>query len=300
MAEFSKISQKVCADCGEILSKNKFYASPIKSGEYIPICKKCLDKRYKTFADKILSMKPRNGRLAALWCVLFQANIPFYKELGREVDDKISDKDTSPVGAYMTLLANSNAQFNDALDGDTPMEEYLSMKSVIKSNADERDMVVISDDSLSEADKRLLRHNWGEYPPSDWEWLEGELHDYIDGIDGVDEAGIKVYRNLCKADLRLKQANERGEDTKAITDEILKWMKLLKIDNFKSNERSEVDKFIDRMAWKFEQTEPAELEDENAYRDIAGYEAMYKEIMRSMENFVKGSKNYPPIPKDEQ
>ena len=77
-------------------------------------------------------------------------------------------------------------------------------------------------------------------------------------------------------------------------------MKLLKIDNFKSNERSEIDKFIDRMAWKFEQTEPAEIEDENVYRDIAGYEAMYKEIMRSMENFIKGSKNYPPIPKDEQ
>lgn len=54
------------------------------------------------------------------------------------------------------------------------------------------------------------------------------------------------------------------------------------------------------MAWKFEQTEPAEIEDENVYRDIAGYEAMYKEIMRSMENFIKGSKNYPPIPKDEQ
>ena len=57
------------------------------------------------------------------------------------------------------------------------------MKSVIKSNTDDKDVVIVDDDSLSEADKRLLRHNWGDYPPSDWEWLEGELHDYIDGIE---------------------------------------------------------------------------------------------------------------------
>ena len=105
---------------------------------------------------------------------------------------------------------------------------------------------------------------------------------------------------MCKDDLRLRQAFENGEDTKAITDEKFKIMKLLKIDNFKSNEQSDVEKFLDSLIWKFENTEPAELEDKSIYKDVAGYEKMYHEIMRSQENFIRGSKNYPAIPKEEQ
>ena len=77
-------------------------------------------------------------------------------------------------------------------------------------------------------------------------------------------------------------------------------MKLLGIDKFASNKSSETEKHIERLAWKFENTEPAELENKSIYKDVAGYEKMYNEIMRSQENFIRGSKNYPAIPKEEQ
>ena len=49
-----------------------------------------------------------------------------------------------------------------------------------------------------------------------------------------------------------------------------------------------------------ENEEPAEDEDKEKYRDIAGYEKSFKEIMRSMRNLIAGTKDYPDIPKEER
>ena len=53
------------------------------------------------------------------------------------------------------------------------------------------------------------------------------------------------------------------------------------------------------MAWKFENTEPAELTDEERYKDVKGYEKIYNDWMRSMQNMIAGTKNYPNIPKEQ-
>ena len=48
-----------------------------------------------------------------------------------------------------------------------------------------------------------------------------------------------------------------------------------------------------------EETEPAEEEDKEKYRDIAGFEHSFKEIMRSMKNLLTGSRDFPDIPSEE-
>lgn len=72
-------------------------------------------------------------------------------------------------------------------------------------------------------------------------------------------------------------------------------MKLLKISDFQRDEKSEDEKFIDKIVWMIEETEPAEEEDEEKYRDVAGYEEMYNEMMRCMRNLLTGTKDFPDI-----
>ena len=76
-------------------------------------------------------------------------------------------------------------------------------------------------------------------------------------------------------------------------------MRLLGIDDFRDNTKSDEDRYIDHMAWKFENTEPAELTDEERYKDVKGYEKIYNDWMRSMQNMIAGTKNYPNIPKEQ-
>ena len=49
-----------------------------------------------------------------------------------------------------------------------------------------------------------------------------------------------------------------------------------------------------------ENEEPAEEEDKEKYRDIAGFEGAFKEIMRSMRNLICNTKEFPNIPKEER
>lgn len=289
--EFSKISQKVCSMCGSIKQKKNFYPSITQDNEYLPICKDCIERMLAGYKQAFEDRETTFAEVSAIWCVLFQLNLPFYRDLVMEAQDKASNNiKMTFFEIYYTLLKNSMRKFTSTLDGDTNMTELFVMFG--KKNEDS--------ESLSDAEKSYMLSAWGKYSVEDWRWLENKYHEYTSEILNLEKAGEELYRQLCKDDLRLRQAFESGEDTKAITDEKFKIMKLLGIDKFASNESSETEKHIERLAWKFENTEPAELEDKSIYKDVAGYEKMYHEIMRSQENFIRGSKNYPAIPKEEQ
>ena len=75
---------------------------------------------------------------------------------------------------------------------------------------------------------------------------------------------------------------------------------MLGLNDYGRKDTDERKQFIDRMAWIIEETEPAEEEDEQKYRDIAGYEVAFANIMRSMKNLNSKIKDYPPVPEEEQ
>ena len=110
------------------------------------------------------------------------------------------------------------------------------------------------------------------------------------------------YRDLCKAEYAKRKAEENGDvnEISKAQDNIIKLLKLLKLDDFKETSVDPREKFIDRLAWMIENEEPAEEEDKEKYRDIAGFESAFKEIMRSMKNLIAGTKEYPNVPKGER
>lgn len=287
--EFNKATQKVCACCGDVKRKNAFFVIPRQEGEYIPFCKDCVQQIFVGYKNELASTAEEYAELAALWSTLFRVNLPFYYDLAVEAQKKAENNVKMTLfEIYLTLLKNSCSKCNSVFDGDTNMTELFAMPN----------KPITEQESLSEVQQNKYLMDWGQYTPEEWAWLENKYHEHTDSILQLEPAGVDLYRQLCKDQLRLRQAYEQGEETKVITDEIFKIMKTLKIDNFESNEKSATEKHIERLAWKFENTEPAELEDESIFKDVAGYEQMYHEIMRSQENFIRGSKNYPAIPKD--
>ena len=77
-------------------------------------------------------------------------------------------------------------------------------------------------------------------------------------------------------------------------------LKLLKLNDFQSNQKSETEKMIERKIWMIENTKPAECEDLDIYRDVSGFEETWNHILRCVKNLVAGSREYPDVPRDER
>ena len=107
----------------------------------------------------------------------------------------------------------------------------------------------------------------------------------------MEPAQESLYRELCKA--QLKQF--KGEGDKDVFAQIKTLMSMLKLDDFKENKQSDTEKFIDRWAWRLENESPAECADLEKYKDYAGNESMWKDILRTVKNAVSGSREYPEL-----
>ena len=89
--EFSKISQKVCSMCGSIKQKKNFYPSITQDNEYLPICKDCIERMLAGYKQAFEDRETTFAEVSAIWCVLFQLNLPFYRDLVMEAQDKASN-----------------------------------------------------------------------------------------------------------------------------------------------------------------------------------------------------------------
>ena len=136
-------------------------------------------------------------------------------------------------------------------------------------------------------------HNHDREHPVGWmyQWLDDVFERYTEEILDMDTAKEMAYLNLCRAHLR----KFKDPTDKDAGDEILKWMKVLKLDQFKENKQSDTEKFIERMAWNIENTKPCECEDLNKYKDFSGFEPTWKDILRCCKNLVGGTREYPSI-----
>ena len=143
---------------------------------------------------------------------------------------------------------------------------------------------------------------WGKFEVEDYELLNAFFDMYTQDLPNMDTALELRYRDLCKAELRKRKADENGdigEITKA-EESLRKNMALLKLDKFQDNKQSEVEKHIERMCWMVENTKPCECEDLEKYKDFSGFGIKWAEIMRCMRNLIANTRDYPEIQKGEE
>ncbi len=284
----NRMTEAYCINCQSSKAFSNFHGHVVVGKKYLPICKTCCTKKLK---DYITATKSEG---AGLWCLLAELGIPFLREVW-EPTQKIVFESTSAgrkpdlfltylrtikeLGIVLEGLWQSDMMLNDFIDiGESHQEEY---EEILDLNEQQR--------------------IWGKFESEDYDFLNFTFKEYTQNLLDMDANLIRRYRDLAKAELRKRKADESGDiqEIAKAQDNLKKMLDMLNLSDFKKNESDERKQFIDRIAWMIEETEPAEEEDKSKYRDIAGYEKIYDSFMRSMRNILTGDRNYPDIPKEE-
>lgn len=275
-----RIGEEVyCSCCEKVLPISKFLKKPNSKTSVYPLCKSCYNAKYAAYKDKTNSD-------AAVWCLLAELGAPYYRDIWVKIDTTIkSTKYMDKIGAYLKLAQDFEKPLDGIWQSDTALESLIDMP-VSETSEEVKGNYAAEQETLWGMDS-----NGSNYDKADYDFLNGLYNDYTQDIVNIDTAQTMRYRDLCKAELR----KHKGDVGKETTEEILKLMKLLKLDNFQENKQSDTEKFIDRWAWRIENEEPAECEDLNKYKDYAGNEKMWADILRVVRNAISGSKEYPTI-----
>lgn len=286
--EINRVKERYCPCCSRIKDKTKFYPDPVKPGEYLPYCRECTSIKFRTAEANL------DSKWAALWCVCMEMGVPLFKDKFEALRNQYesysgSGRRPEPFSMYVAMLKDAQVQYKGIFESDMQLSDFVDLN------------IGQDDGEISQKDLDAQRKEWdriwgSSYNNEQCERLDNYYTAYTDSLEQMDAGRMLRYRDLCKAELRKFE----GDDGKEVTEEILKLMKLLKIDSFESQEKSDMDRFIDRLIWKIEETEPAEEEDESKYKDIAGFENSFTHIMRCMQNLLTGTKNYPKIPRAEE
>lgn len=290
----NRMTELYCPNCQTTKSFSNFHNHILVGKKFLPYCKSCCSKKLKEYITKT------KDEGAGLWCLLAELGIPFLKEVW-EPTKKI-------------VLASTNAGRKPDLFltyVKTVKELGLVLEGFWQSDMMLDDFIDISNNEESEEVKIDWEEQirvWGKFVNSDGEldeesynYLNFTFEDYTKDLIEMDANLIRRYRDLCKAELRKRKADESGDiqEIAKAQDSLKKMLDMLNLSDFKKGEADERKQFIDKIAWMIEETEPAEEEDEEKYRDIAGYEKIYDDFMRSMRNILVGDRNYPAIPKEE-
>ena len=292
----NRMTEAYRSNCQSSKSFSNFHNHVVIGKKYLPMCKTCCNKRIKEYIQKL----GNDG--AALWCLLAELGIPFLREVW-ELTQKIIFNSTN-VGRKPDLLLTYLR---------TIKELGIVVEGFWQSNIMLDDLIDINKKEKQEIKEVIDWYEqiniWGKFLKEDgsideeaYNYLNFTFSDYTKDLLEMDANLIRRYRDLAKAELRKRKADESGDiqEIAKAQDNLKKMLDMLNLSDFKKNESDERKQFIDRIAWMIEETEPAEEEDESKYRDIAGYEKIYDSFMRSMRNILTGDRNYPDIPPEGQ
>lgn len=284
----NRMTEAYCYNCQSAKAFSNFHNHVILGKKYLPLCKTCCSKKLK---DYITSTK---SDAAGLWCLLAEVGIPFLREVW-EPTQKIVFESTNAGRkpdfflTYLRTIKELGIVVEGFWQSDMMLNDFMEIG---KSDKDEVEEVV---------DLNEQQRVWGKFEPEDYEFLNFTFNEYTQDLLEMDANLIRRYRDLAKAELRKRKADESGDMGEIIKaqDSLNKQLALLKLNNFKDNKQSDTEKFIERMAWNIENTKPAECEDTQKYKDFSNFGINWEDIMRTVKNLVAGSREYPDIPRDE-
>lgn len=290
----NRMTELYCPNCQTSKSFSNFHNHILVGKKFLPYCKSCCSKKLKEYIAKT------KDEGAGLWCLLAELGIPFLKEVW-EPTKKIVLASTNAGRkpdlflTYVKTVKELGLVLEGFWQSDMMLDDFIDI-----SNAEESEEVKIDWEEQIRVWGKFVNSD-GELDEESYNYLNFTFEDYTKDLIEMDANLIRRYRDLCKAELRKRKADESGDiqEIAKAQDSLKKMLDMLNLSDFKKGEADERKQFIDRIAWMIEETEPAEEEDEEKYKDIAGYEKIYDDFMRSMRNILTGDRNYPTIPKEE-
>lgn len=291
-----KGTESICSRCRQIKSVKEFsngYGA--QANKKVHLCKECCSYKLDKYKEYV-------GEEGAFWLLCAELGIPYIQgiyEIAKEALEKGVKTNSvkvipNIVDMYISKLSRGETVYNGFWDSDTMLDDIINKYKGIKQKEEPT------------KDLDLMRQRWGNFPDEEandaYEFLERTFDDYTSEILEMDANLANRYRDLCMAEYSKRKAQESGDiaDIAKAQSNLSNILKLLKLDDFKPKNIDPREKFIDRLIFMIEEDEPAELEDREKYRDIAGFEKSFSEIMRSMKNLIAGTREYPDIPRDER
>ena len=282
-----------CSYCQQSKAERFFKKDYRRKDASLPLCRICANNRAQAAFDQTGSME------VGFWTVAMIEGLPAIRKainlsLHKHQADFKHDK-PDWVNIYMDSLKELGV-LGEVWNSDVDLSSYIQIADRITNAPKEQ----VDYGALGKIWGNFIDEN-GAVDKAQYDFLEGRFEEYTTDVPNITTAMANQYRNLCKAEWQKRKADESGDiadiqKAQKLVDDLLK---SLRLDNFNSNV-SDMDRFIDRLAWKIENTEPAEEEDEEKYKDVAGYEKNFSEIMRSMQNLIFGTRDYPEVPEDER
>ena len=284
----NRMTEKYCPQCESSKPFNSFHPHIVIGQKYMPWCKTCTGAKLREY------IKKTGSEGAGLWCLLAECGIPFIRDVWNSTQKIISEgtgagRKPDLFLTYVRTLKEFGIMVEGFWQSDVMLDEFIEANG--EDNEEQEELL----------DLKEQERIWGKFETDDYDFLNFTFNEYTQKLLEMDANLIRRYRDLAKAELRKRKADESGdigEITKA-QDSLNKQLALLKLNNFKDNKQSETEKFIERMAWNIENTKPAECEDTQKYKDFSNFGINWEDIMRTVKNLVAGSREYPDVPRDE-
>lgn len=282
---------KTCGCCDTSKSFNQFYKSPFEGDKgYLHICKTCCKKKLNEYS------KITGSDASATWLVLAELGVPFIQEVWKQVENLIAVGKNKPdlILQYLNYLSEMGIIVHGFWESDIMLDDICDKCCTENEN---------NNINLKEEIKI-----WGKFLDKDgnadieaYEILNRAFEKYTKDLEIPDENYEERIRDLCKCELRLRRANELGDggEISKAQDSLNKQLALLKLNDFSGTKQSITEKMIERMAWNIENTKPAECEDTQIYKDFSKFEPVWKDIKRTLQNLVGGTRDFPDVPKNE-
>ncbi len=288
MAEFNRTKENWCPSC-QTAKENKYFIqslSPVHD-RFLPLCRTCLTARFKTYKNVL------NSDGGALWCVCSEMSYPVIKKYYDMALEKQDNDNRNLFMIYHSILKDEGFQVNGFWQSDLMLDDIVELSTKTDEMAEDKEKAI----DLAEQERI-----WGKFEEEDYELLNSFFDMYTQDLPNMDAALELRYRDLCKAELRKRKADENGDisEISKAEESLRKNMALLKLDKFQDNKQSEVEKHIERMCWMVENTKPCECEDLEKYKDFSGFGIKWAEIMRCMRNLIANTRDYPEIQKGEE
>ena len=286
MAEFNRAKENWCPSC-QTAKENKYFIqslSPVHD-RFLPLCRTCLTARFKTYKNVL------NSDGGALWCVCSEMSYPVIKKYYDMALEKQGADTRNLFMIYHGVLKDEGFQINGFWQSDMMLDDIIELDT----KTDE-----ITEDKEKAIDLAEQERIWGKFEEEDYELLNDLFARYTKDLFSLDTVVELRYRDLCKAELSKRKADESG-DINAIAkaqENIKKMLELLKLNNFQSNTKTEVEKTLEYQIAMMEKYKPAELEDISIYEDYCGCHHLEEQLMRPLRNLIAGSREYPTVTKE--
>lgn len=287
--DINRRNELYCPICGKAKQKTQFNINPIPSkNEYLYFCKTCTNTKLKEYIELL------GNEGAALWCLCMELGVPFMKEAWSATYEEIVNKKSSRnlFLYYLDKLNELETKPNGLYDSDMMLSDFFSTGYI------------------QTVDSRKQRESdWGKFIKDDgtiddeaYDYLEKTFADYTKDLPEMDANLTRRYRDLAKAELRKRKADEGGDigEIAKSQDNLRKILEMLKLNEFQSNQLSDEKRAFEFNVSLTENHRPAECEELQEFLDKVGYEKEKAIPMRSIQNAIAETREYPDIPKEYQ